>query len=377
MQNRIRIILLAVYLMILLAGTFVTGQEKRSRDLFLVRVNKKAGYIDRTGKVVIKPKYEDAQDFSDGLAPVKNNGKWGFINEAGKTVIEPRFDGLGWSDLSTGLAPASLLGKMGAIDRTGTFRIEPEYETVLQPSDGLVAVQLPKEKESDYFEKWIYLDYEGHKAIDKEFRGAESFVDGRAFVKVGFDEWALIDKRGNEVTGQHFGGFEHFGMFSDGLVAVKIKDKYGFIDRTGKVVIKPVYEAAYNFSEGLASVRIGCKRGFINVKGELVIPANYDFAWKFSDGLAPASLADPKPAGRLRLKTKDGWTETCDFGSNGPKGYIDKTGTMVIPPQFGFAYLFRDGIAEVSFGEAPDFIGYIGKRGYIDKSGKYIWRPTQ
>jgi hypothetical protein len=31
----------------------------------------------------------------------------------------------------------------------------------------------------------------------------------------------------------------------------------------------------------------------------------------------------------------------------------------------------------VSFGEPPDVIGAIGKRGYIDKTGKYIWNPTE
>lgn len=40
----------------------------------------------------IKPQYEDAQGFSDGLAAVKKNGKWGYIDTDGKVVIPFRYD---------------------------------------------------------------------------------------------------------------------------------------------------------------------------------------------------------------------------------------------------------------------------------------------
>ncbi len=35
------------------------------------------GYIDRTGKFVIKPRFADADYFSEGLAPVMINDRWG------------------------------------------------------------------------------------------------------------------------------------------------------------------------------------------------------------------------------------------------------------------------------------------------------------
>ena len=37
--------------------------------------------------------------------------------------------------------------------------------------------------------------------------------------------------------------------------------KMGFIDKTGKVVIEPIFDFADNFSDGLAAVRMGDKRG--------------------------------------------------------------------------------------------------------------------
>ena len=50
------------------------------------------GYIDREGKVVIPPQFDDAYPFSEGLANVQIGGKWGYINKQGEMVIEPKFD---------------------------------------------------------------------------------------------------------------------------------------------------------------------------------------------------------------------------------------------------------------------------------------------
>ncbi|PSO76517.1 MAG: hypothetical protein BRC44_16035 [Cyanobacteria bacterium QS_4_48_99] len=48
-------------------------------------------------------------------------------------------------------------------------------------------------------------------------------------------------------------------------------------------------------------------------------------------------------------------------------GYIDKTGEMVVNPQFDSDEKFCQGLAEVTIGS---------KTGYINKAGKYVWNPT-
>lgn len=378
MRHIQRELLLLICLTVLFAS-FVGAQEKRSSDLLLIRVNEKAGFIDRNGKIIVEPQFEDAQDFSQGIAPVKIKDKWGFINESGQIVIEPTFDSIFWRSFSEEVIPVRLEDKWGTIDKSGNFIIEPKFEMIYEFSDGIAPVLLEsKTNESGdkpfYLQKWSYIDKSGKQVIDKEFYGADGFVDGRAFVKVGFDEWALIDKTGTEVTKKHFDSFDSYGMFSEGLVAVKVKKKYGFIDRNGKFVIKPQFDYADNFSEGLASVRIGCNYGFINTKGKIVIQPQYSSAGKFSDGLASVALAK---GNGITVKSKGKNYQLCTFRDSGLMGYIDKTGKIVIEPQFGRGFDFSNGIAEVSFGEPNDVIGYIGKRGYIDKTGKYIWQPTK
>lgn len=39
----------------------------------------KWGYIDKSGEFIIKPKFDDALDFCDGVAPVEVDDKYGYI----------------------------------------------------------------------------------------------------------------------------------------------------------------------------------------------------------------------------------------------------------------------------------------------------------
>ena len=60
------------------------------------------------------------------------------------------------------------------------------------------------------------------------------------------------------------------------MAKVNIADKFGFIDKTGKLVIPAQFDDAEPFSKGLAVVKIKGKYGFIDKAGKLVIPAKFD-----------------------------------------------------------------------------------------------------
>ena len=85
--------------------------------LAMVRLDKKYGFIDKTGKEVIPIKYDNAWGFSEGLANVRLNNKWGFIDKTGKEVIPIKYN---YADrFSEGLALVILDKKYGFIDKTG------------------------------------------------------------------------------------------------------------------------------------------------------------------------------------------------------------------------------------------------------------------
>jgi hypothetical protein len=66
--------------------------------------------------------------------------------------------------------------------------------------------------------------------------------------------------------------------------------------------------------------------GFIDKTGNIVIKPQFNSAWKFSQGLAAVFIGDKV-------------------------GYIDKMGNIVIKPQFNSAWKFSEGLAAVQTGD--------------------------
>ena len=114
-------------------------------------------YIDKTGKTVIRfgDEVDSAANFSEGLACVGVKGKhdysyMGYIDKTGKFVIEPRFAIA--DDFSDGLARIGFntnfgfpFDAAGFVDRTGkivlTFKYQSDYVWVGNFSGGLASVQ--------------------------------------------------------------------------------------------------------------------------------------------------------------------------------------------------------------------------------------------
>lgn len=62
------------------------------RDLFPIHQERKVGYIDQTGAVVIPPRFTAAFAFAEGRAAFEENDQTGYIDESGATVIPPQFE---------------------------------------------------------------------------------------------------------------------------------------------------------------------------------------------------------------------------------------------------------------------------------------------
>ena len=72
------------------------GEFKDGLASFTPANSEKSGFINAKGKEVIAPIWDQAMDFSEGLAAVAKgdyeNAKWGFVDTSGKVVIEPQYD---------------------------------------------------------------------------------------------------------------------------------------------------------------------------------------------------------------------------------------------------------------------------------------------
>jgi len=203
-----------------------------------------------------------------------------------------------------------------------------------------------------------------------------------------------------------------------------VDGKTGFAERSGKLVISPQWDQAFDFTEGLALVCIGeCdgdhqmgyrvtkafdrepveqtfKYGYVDESGRLVINPTFEEAEPFHEGLAAVCSGKgcyysyPKKEG---AEAKWGYIDKSgkavippQFDSvgefheglawiivGGRYGYIDKVGKFVINPQYDWAVNFEDGVAAVAVKTQADKDTLpTYKRGYIDREGKYIWQPS-
>ncbi|HEY6252687.1 MAG TPA: WG repeat-containing protein [Candidatus Angelobacter sp.] len=86
----------------------------------------KWGYLDLSGKVVIPLIFDEAGNFSEGLARVEKDKRWGYVDLEGKIVIPPQFDEAG--EFGSGLAPVKLGEKTGFIDKSGKFAFLLDFD---------------------------------------------------------------------------------------------------------------------------------------------------------------------------------------------------------------------------------------------------------
>ena len=374
----------AVVLALLASLTLGPRRDGKHSDRFPIQVysghgfDRKWGYMDRTGKVVIKPQFDTAESFSCGLAVVKVESSYRYINAAGDFAFGGKFErAVGYSEgtasvlirgyfggTASVLAHDSLGGRggWGVMDKTGKILLSRFGHPVVF-SEGLA-----------WFSDWDLgsgaIDQSGDTVIKPRVAlNAGQFSEGLATIRfsrhVGY-----VNKVGNIVIVPQF---DRAWDFHEGLAYFANESsppvRRGYINRAGKVVIAPQFEDAGDFSEGLAPVRIDGKWGYINRRGRVVIAARFDEARGFSEGLAVVSGIDSSPL----------------------YGYVNRRGETVIKPQFGRAGDFSNGLAQVWIGgkvrrgpveerwliersgrPQPEY-GDIYRSGYIDKTGKYLW----
>ena len=236
--------------------------DRHIQGIARVEEDGKWGFIAFSGKEIVTPIYDDAQNMKDSLAAVKLNGKWGFIDRTGKEVIPFKYD------LATSFnedRAAVYNGEFwGFINKKGVKGIDfmfgydenvfPEFK------EGLANVK--------FRDKYGYIGSNGQILIKFDYDYALPFDNGIAAVQID-SKWGFINKTGKEVIPIKYEiGGNTFPVFNDGLTPVRIDNKYGFIDRKGNEIIPLIYDYASNFEKGKAPVRLGSESFYINTKGE-------------------------------------------------------------------------------------------------------------
>lgn len=252
-------------------------------------VNGKYGYIDQTGAFVIEGKYETAFEFSEGLALVGNKDKYQYIDASGKTVLSVEakpemfyFDaakktvGVGGKLVPFTGDPAKMLAEGVRLTPLGGFHSGVAHWKV----DQFNSVRDAKDNSVTCRDGDMYIDRTGKEVLflfgkyslkdipelagTPYYDDVEKTADFRDGAVNVFHEGAYLylDKAGKRLTEPDFGVGT---AFTEGLACVRYKnsDKWGFIDTTGKVAIRPFYTGSpLAFSDGVCLLDCDPQKNF-------------------------------------------------------------------------------------------------------------------
>ncbi|MCR4848100.1 MAG: WG repeat-containing protein [Bacteroidales bacterium] len=251
--------------------------------------NNKYGYKNNNGEILIEPQYDYTEPFMEGIAVVEKDDKYGMIDSKGNFVIEPEYDnGIayhnGYFILNNYIIDKK--GNRSEVKGSKKYDGKDYFDQIIWLRGSDLVLVIDKDPNYRYNHKkeqyLIHTDGTFVRQLDSDLN-----VDGY-MGKFSMSPRYLFNQR-----------IESSDGFNDGLCLI-INSKYGiggllynpdalygYLDRTGKIVIRPQYKYAHPFSEGLASVaNKRYKHGYINTNGKWAIKPQYDFAGDFKNGLA-------------------------------------------------------------------------------------------
>lgn len=204
--------------------------------LFKTESNK-CGYIDTKGNVVIKPNYQYATPFSEGIAVVKEDGDdyHQLINTSGETIAKLKTD-ISDTDFNPNLYSEGLLFFRGKVyDRKGeiAFRLPSKVNYVLPYRNGYAVFE-------DAAGKYGLLDKNGEIVIRTKYDVPGLIGDNTVFFYDYNDEskeTTCLDFNGNRIFNLDMPAFP----IAHNRCVIRDNGEYYFADNTGTPINKENY----------------------------------------------------------------------------------------------------------------------------------------
>ncbi|MCH8903667.1 MAG: WG repeat-containing protein [Bacteroidetes bacterium] len=396
---------------LLLFSLSIPGNAQENLDEFLetqlvpYRIGNSWGFANRNREIIIPVRFSKVEIFNEyGLAKVALGGPnesdrvYGYIDRSGKEIIKiGKYRGIG--EFEDSVAAFSIrkgdTSFGGMIDLSGNEIIPPEYQGLKILGEGLIRFQIKHfpRKYINVKDKFGIIDKENNIVLPAEYYCISRFINGMAIVKKKFSELrsGMINNKGEViipliyraiVNDYHCGGSrlreEHF---NEGLIAVQLDDKWGFVDFEGKLIVPIEYDYVFHFENGFATVGMKNEEdiliyGLIDKKGDLIVPLEYDWIGRPYSGLALTKKIDKygyfNMKGELAIPFKYDYALKFEHGmakvginktaetTDKNMSFIDSTGEEIFAFEYDYVHPFHDGLARVEKDE---------KYGFIDKKG--------
>lgn len=270
---------------------------------------KKYGFMDDENRIIIKPKYEEALDFSEGFAAVCVKGRWGFIDESDNIVVECKYEAVkpfcnGYARVANRRYDNETTPYYwGFINKIGAEITPIVYEEIENFSEGFAIVK-------EEYMKYSFINEKGENIFNDSYTEARSFHRGYAIVAKEFDNndifsnikkrnlYGLIDKDGIVVEAlKHYDSksvvIKDQSIFTtnenssinipildnadiiikdDTLYFVKKRNKWGVLNDCGETVCNYIFDDIKRVNSKYIQVKQGEHIGLIDNSGRIQVP---------------------------------------------------------------------------------------------------------
>jgi len=252
------------------------------RILFYDKANLKYGYLGIDGEVKIKATFKEARPFSSGRAAVLSRAPsglttWRFIDTEGNFISPLGFNEVNDFIGNYAIVSDTISKKYGILRGDGVLTVPMVYDKLSAIGEEAVSFYDSKTRLSGY------ISTSNKLLIKPQFHETGAFSDSIAFVKNDITkELGFIDISGKFVLKLIYSiyyatlseGQGSYPRFSDGLCAMydSTEGKWGYINEKGEWVIDPIYFRASHFNNGIAdvainNVEVGC---YIDTHGDII-----------------------------------------------------------------------------------------------------------
>lgn len=330
------------------------------------------GFRLEDGTVIAPNIYRYVDQFRNGYCRVMLDiGQCGMIDSTGRQVVPCIYENIGYP--SEGRIMVEKEGKKGYTDLNGNVVIPLRYPHAGDFSEGCATVAVVKDS---LFVFATFIDTLGRELFPPDFQDASAFCDGFAPVKL-YERWGMIDHSGRMVLPTRY---EIMTAMQDTLFFAGDENGVALFDGRMQPLTGFVYTWKGDLSDGRIPVQRNGKYGFLDRHGREVIPCTYDETGIFRLGRTLVRKGDRygivDTAGRLVLPIE--YENTTLRGDKymysdslalvekeGRFGYVDFEGRLAIPFYFDDAYPFSEGLAAVR---------HNGMWGYVDTRGE-VYMP--
>ena len=335
-----------------------------NKSMLAIKKDGKYGFIDSKGKIIIQPKYDFVGKFKCGLALCGNNIKVGYINKKEDIIIPFVYDE-GY-DFIDGIAIVDSANFLGIIDIHNKKILPFRYERIIRFLDNILIVKEDNYFKilDNNGKKLLDLKFDDIKiignslacSIDGKYGLLNQYLETKSefiyddikslnqedkFITKVRDKYGIINIDGEELKKTEY---KHIGSLESGMILFIKNKKYGYFDKDLKIKIKAKYKTYkepinnYYFKGKYALIKLKNKYGLIDKSGKIIIPRMFD-----------------------KIINTDIFPIPCNK-KRGKWGYVNKKLILTIKHKYQYASPFIDSIAIVSNKKGFSLINKEGEK---------------